>query len=502
MDDGVQRDRERELLGPCRQVHEISHAELHPGMLPAGDVDHPRGQVDAHGPGPAAGQPTGNVTGPTAQICTTGAGADLLDEHGEQRAVERLVGELVPQSLGVVPGDLVVASPKRGMTVDGGHPEMLPWQSRVRRVFRPWSNVTVTPHGLPPAGTSAPGRGDRGVLERLRRVARLDLQPAVPPRPIRLLVATIVSLVLSLGLSALAVHVARVEFPSTRHFSHFLAADYGTLTVVGVLLAAGAWAVLVRVSSAARWLFFRLAVISTFVLWIPDVVLLGLGQTPAGVATLMVMHLLIALATYNVLVRSAPARPVPHTGAAAQLAPPWLLPERLVRRIWSTMALVVLLELVLGVVVIVSVPFRRPPAILPARGVWVYAAHGAVGIALGCGALGVLLLSSLASRIGRIGAVMGVIGIALGVAGGAFATFQQTRLLGMGVMLLGVVVAGVGYIAPSLEALGRAEAARAEAARAALAEAAGQGTLQPTDPGSGRVEERISTNGHGAAPPA
>jgi hypothetical protein len=110
------------------------------------------------------------------------------------------------------------------------------------------------------------------VLERLGRVARLDLQPGAPPRPLRLVVATIVSLVLSLGLSALAVHVARVEFPSTRHFSHFLAADYGTLTVVGVLLAAGVWAVLVRVSSAAHWLFFRLAVISTLVLWIPDAV--------------------------------------------------------------------------------------------------------------------------------------------------------------------------------------------------------------------------------------
>jgi hypothetical protein len=166
------------------------------------------------------------------------------------------------------------------------------------------------------------------------------------------------------------------------------------------------------------------------------------------------------------------------------------------------MAVVVVLELVLGVAVIVSVPFRRPAAILPARGVWVYAAHGAVGIALGCGALGVLVLSSLASRIGRIGAVMGVIGVALGVAGGVFATFQQTRLLGMGVMLLGVVAAGVGYMAPSLEALGNAEVAKAEAARAALADASGRGAAQPTGPGGSRVEERMSTDGHGASPPA
>lgn len=348
-------------------------------------------------------------------------------------------------------------------------------------------------------------REDRQFAERVWRAARVDLRAGPPPSTVRLVLATLASVLLSLALDALAVHVATTEFPSTRHFSHFRAADYGTLTVVGVLLASGGWALLVRLSSAAHWLYFRLAVVSMLALWVPDAVLFALGETAPGVFTLMVMHLLVALVTYNLLVRLAPAgrAPAPVDGVDPTRSPAWL-PERLVRRVWSTMALLVGLELVLGVAVIVSVPFRRPAAVLPARGIWVYAAHGAVGIALGVGALAVLLLSTAAGRIGRIGAVMGAIGVLIGVAGGVFATFQQTRLLGMGVMLVGVVLAGVGYLAPSLEAMGKAEAARAEAARAALAGGAVQaGAVQGGAgyPVSGSpAGDGVSTNGHGTAP--
>ncbi|MDA8315723.1 MAG: hypothetical protein M0010_11200 [Actinomycetota bacterium] len=331
--------------------------------------------------------------------------------------------------------------------------------------------------------------------------------------------ATVASVVVSLVLNVLAVHVATTQFPSTRHFVHFEGADYGTLTVVGVLVAAGAWAVIVRLSSAARWLFFRIVVVAMLVLWIPDVVLFALGEAAKGVATLMVMHLLVAVVTYNLLVRVAHARG--SSGAVVADDRPsnasQRLPDQLVRRVWSTMALVVVLELALGVGVIVSVPFRRPAAIIPARGTWIYAMHGAVGIALGIGALSVYLLSALAGRMGRIGAVLGVVGVGVGLVGGVLATFQSTRLPGMGVMLVGVVVAAVGYLAPSLEAMGKAEAARAEAARAG-ARAAGQARRPDRGETWGPGEEKgptgdeavkgpapgeiVSSNGHGATPPA
>ena len=64
-----------------------------------------------------------------------------------------------------------------------------------------------------------------------------------------------------------------------------------------------------RVSSAPRWLFFRLAIIVTLVLLLPDVYIWHQGQPAQAVAVLMAMHLAIALITYNLLVHVAPVRP-------------------------------------------------------------------------------------------------------------------------------------------------------------------------------------------------
>ena len=357
----------------------------------------------------------------------------------------------------------------------------------------PWCNEEM-------ASPRTPGVGQRAL-----RAARIGPSPGVPPSAVRLVVATLAALLASLALCVLAVHVAEAQFPATRHFSHFRAADYGSLVVAGVLLGSGTWAVLVHASAAARRVFLRLAAVAMLLLWVPDAVLFALGEPAAGVGTLMVMHLLVALATYQALVRIAPQRSAAEGGALPDEARGALgrvlLAGRLVRRVWSTMAAVVGLELVLGIAVIVAVPFRRPPAVLPARGIWVYAAHGAVGIALFLGAFGVLVLAAGAERIARIGAVMGALGVVVGAGGGVLATYQTTRLLGMGVMLVGVVVAGVGYLAPSLEAMGKAEAAKAAAARAVLAgtmrrewRADGQGEPSAAD-------EPVSPNGHGAVPP-
>lgn len=52
-----------------------------------------------------------------------------------------------------------------------------------------------------------------------------------------------------------------------------------------------------------------MAVLVTIVLWLPDVYILIKGQPAKAVAALFVMHLTIALVTYNALVRLAPVRP-------------------------------------------------------------------------------------------------------------------------------------------------------------------------------------------------
>ncbi len=101
---------------------------------------------------------------------------------------------------------------------------------------------------------------------------------------------------------------------------HFRFSDYGKLTVIGVIIACVGWPIVTRVTSQPRWLFFRLAILVTLFLWLPDLYILYRGQPADAVAVLMVMHLAIAVVTYNLLVRLAPvrtARPAAHRAAAA-----------------------------------------------------------------------------------------------------------------------------------------------------------------------------------------
>ena len=106
-------------------------------------------------------------------------------------------------------------------------------------------------------------------------------------------------------------------FPSTKGYVHFQFGDYAKLTVVGVIIACAGWPVVTRFSGAPRWVFLRLAVLVTIVLLLPDLYILHQGQPGSAVGVLMVMHLAIALVTYNLLVRAAPAgAPRPGSGKA------------------------------------------------------------------------------------------------------------------------------------------------------------------------------------------
>jgi hypothetical protein len=88
-----------------------------------------------------------------------------------------------------------------------------------------------------------------------------------------------------------------------------------------VIIACVAWPVVTRISSAPRWLFFRLAILVTLVLLLPDLYILHMGEPAKGVAVLMLMHVSIAVVTYNLLVLIAPVRPAaaePGAPAAGQ----------------------------------------------------------------------------------------------------------------------------------------------------------------------------------------
>ncbi|HEX3334447.1 MAG TPA: hypothetical protein VHS57_08900, partial [Acidimicrobiales bacterium] len=84
-----------------------------------------------------------------------------------------------------------------------------------------------------------------------------------------------------------------------------------------IVIACAAWPIVCRISSAPRWLFFRLAIAVTLVLWLPDVWIWHKGQSAHGVLVLMVMHLAIALITYNLLVHIAPVEARTGRGRAA-----------------------------------------------------------------------------------------------------------------------------------------------------------------------------------------
>jgi hypothetical protein len=104
------------------------------------------------------------------------------------------------------------------------------------------------------------------------------------------------------------------------------------------------------------------------------------------------------------------------------------------------------LELALGIGALVVVPYHRPGAWVPARGDVLYLVHAALGGLLGLGSVAVLLASRRAPRLARVGAVGGLVGVLLAAAGGLASVGQSTRLLGVGVMLVGGLAAGFFYL--------------------------------------------------------
>ena len=146
-----------------------------------------------------------------------------------------------------------------------------------------------------------------GMLQRALDLIHLDFAPEHgQPSGGRVLLATVVSLAGSLLADALLVVIAEAAFPGIKGYSHFQFADYGKLTVIGVIIACVAWPVTTRITSRPRWMFFRMAILVTLVLWLPDVYILVKGQPAKAVGFLFAMHLAIALVTYNVLVHLAP----------------------------------------------------------------------------------------------------------------------------------------------------------------------------------------------------
>jgi hypothetical protein len=148
-------------------------------------------------------------------------------------------------------------------------------------------------------------------LDRALSLVRVDFAPRHrQPSGLLVMIATVLSLVGSLAVDALLVKIGTTVFPSTKGFAHFQFSDYAKLTIIGVVIACLAWPVVTRISSEPRWLFFRMAIAVTLVLWLPDLYILYRGEAGRAVAVLALMHLAIALVTYNCLVHIAKVKPV------------------------------------------------------------------------------------------------------------------------------------------------------------------------------------------------
>lgn len=296
----------------------------------------------------------------------------------------------------------------------------------------------------------------------LLRSTHIDFSPTSErPHWWRFLLALAVAVGASLGVDFGLVHAGTALFPSTRGFSHFRFSDYGTLTCVGVFLGAAGWPLVIRMSSTPRWLYYRSALVVTLVAWAPDVWLLARGETPRGVAVLAVMHVSVALITYNALVHLAPERELADSEVGDRN--PRCLQEA-TRLLSSLMLVAVTAEFVLGVLAILFVPFSRPNGWLPSRGRAVFLVHGAVGGIIFLLACAVVAVAYGEGRIARIASMSGLVGIIVGAVGGLLAASRGLRLAGMAAMFVGTGVAIFGYLVPIIEPLGPRPVAEADAA--------------------------------------
>lgn len=142
----------------------------------------------------------------------------------------------------------------------------------------------------------------------------------------------------------------------------------------------------------------------------------------------------------------AAAAPAPGPGAGAGAATP-----SVARWVWNGLAAGVAVELVLGVIALVLVPVGRPSALVPRRGVLVYDLHAAVGGVLVVGAGLLVLRTRRSPRVERAAAVVGLVSLVIAAGGGLLTTSHPQRLLGIALMFVGSVVAGLAFLAGAFE---------------------------------------------------
>ncbi len=135
--------------------------------------------------------------------------------------------------------------------------------------------------------------------------------------------------------------------------------------------------------------------------------------------------------------------------------------------IWAAaLAAAVAVELLVGIVALVLVPFGRPSEWVPQRGAAVYGIHATLGLFIALGALAFLVRVRRLGRIARISGWTGAVCTALAGAGGLMTEpHSAVRFLGIALMFVASVLAGSAYLVPIvLRARPRAEGGSASQA--------------------------------------
>lgn len=280
------------------------------------------------------------------------------------------------------------------------------------------------------------------------------------PSAQRVAVVTSLAALISVAVNAALVWLAKALDSSLQDYSHFRLYDYGTLTVVGVACAGLAWYYATSNLASPRATFFRIALGVTVVLWLPDGWLLLKHEPTRAVIFLIVMHVAVALITYNLLVFAAPVGP--HDASVAAVAPARERRDEtsadsapaVPHVVWVAMMITVGVEFVVGLIGMLSVPFSRPSGWLTHRGEAIYLVHAALGGALGIAALAIAFHVSRqvsTHRVERIAAWSGLWGVFIGAIGGVLCVYHPIRLEGLALMFIGVSVAFFGYLMPMID---------------------------------------------------
>lgn len=111
----------------------------------------------------------------------------------------------------------------------------------------------------------------------------------------------------------------------------------------------------------------------------------------------------------------------------------------------------VTVEFAVGLAALVLVPIGRPSGVLPQKGRVVYDAHAVVGLALLVGAVVLVAASRRFPRMLRIASWTALAGILVAGAGGLVAVDHRLRVLGIGLMFVGSLVAGFAYLVGVME---------------------------------------------------